>query len=98
MVGQQTQLSSLIGALSRSRMDDIKHYHPRVFSKMAALQTFDQALADSAPASGKEWSDERLVVIGRLAAKLSDEELVLLRVIWPDRPVTWQKHCAQVLG
>jgi hypothetical protein len=25
---------------------------------MAALQTFDQALADSAAASGKEWSDE----------------------------------------
>ncbi len=34
---------------------------------MAALQTFDQALADSTAASGKEWSDERLVVVGRLA-------------------------------
>ena len=65
---------------------------------MAALQTFDQALADSTAASGKEWSDERLVVVGRLAAKLSEEELVLLRVIWLDRPLTWQKHCAQVLG
>ena len=21
-----------------------------------------------------------------------------MRVIWPDRPVLWQKHCAQVLG
>lgn len=65
---------------------------------MAALQTFDQALADSAAASGKEWSDERLVVAGELASKLSDEELALLRVIWPDRPLTWQKHCAQVLA
>jgi len=65
---------------------------------MAALQNFDQALVDSAAARGKEWSDERLLVLGRLAAQLSDEELVLLRVIWPDRPLTWQKHCAQVLG
>jgi hypothetical protein len=65
---------------------------------MAALQTFDQALADSNPAHGKEWSDERLLVVGRLASKLSDEELALLRVIWRDRPLTWQKHCAQVLG
>jgi hypothetical protein len=65
---------------------------------MAALQTFDQALADSTAASGKEWSDERLVVAGELAAQLSDEELALLRVIWSDRPLTWQKHCAQVLA
>ena len=65
---------------------------------MAALQTLDQALADSSAASGKEWSDERLVVAGELAAELSDEELALLRVIWPDRPLAWQKHCAQVLG
>lgn len=65
---------------------------------MAALQTFDQALADSIAASGKEWSDERLVVAGELAAQLSDEELALLRVIWSDRPLTWQKHCAQVLA
>jgi hypothetical protein len=65
---------------------------------MAALQTFDQALADSTAASGKEWSDERLVVVGELAAQLSDEELALLRVIWSDRPLTWQKHCAQVLA
>jgi len=65
---------------------------------MAALQNFDQALVDSAAARGKEWSDERLLVVGRRAAQLSDEELVLLRVIWSDRPLTWQKHCAQVLG
>ena len=65
---------------------------------MTALQTFDRALADSTAASGKEWSDERLVVAGHLASKLSDEELALLRVIWPDRPLHWQKHCAQALG
>ena len=65
---------------------------------MATLQTFDQALADSTAASGKDWSDERLAVAAELASKLSDEELALLRVIWPGRPVTWKKHCAQVLG
>ena len=50
---------------------------------MAALQTFDQALADSTAASGHDWSDERFDVAGELASKLSDEELGLLRVIWP---------------
>jgi hypothetical protein len=65
---------------------------------MAALQTFDQALADSNPAHGKEWSDERLLVVGELAAQLTDDELALLRVIWRDRPPIWQKHCAEVLG
>jgi hypothetical protein len=65
---------------------------------MPALQTFDRALADSAAATGKEWSDERLAVVGELAAQLSDDELALVRVIWRDRPIAWQKHCAQVLG
>ena len=65
---------------------------------MVALQTLDHVPADAAVVGGNEWPDERLVVVGRLAAKLSDEELVLLRVIWPDRPLAWQKHCAQVLG
>ena len=63
---------------------------------MAALQDFDQALADSAKADGYGWVDGVLLV-GALAAKLSDEELALLRVIWPDRPPLWQKHCADVL-
>jgi len=65
---------------------------------MAALQILDHALADSNPGGSKEWSDERLVSAGALASKFSDEELAPLRVIWPDRPLTWQKHCAQVLG
>ena len=63
---------------------------------MAALQDFDQALADSAKADGAAWVDGVLFV-GALAAKLSDEELALLRVIWPGRPLLWQKHCAEVL-
>jgi hypothetical protein len=63
---------------------------------MAVLQDFDQALADSAKADGHAWVDGVLFV-GALAAKLSDEELALLRVIWPGRPLLWQKHCADVL-
>ena len=63
---------------------------------MAALQYFDQALADSEKADGAAWVDGVLYV-GALAAKLSDEELALLRVIWPGRPLPWQKHCADVL-
>ena len=63
---------------------------------MATLQDFDQALADSEKADGATWVDGVLHV-GALAAKLSDEELALLRVIWPGRPLLWQKHCADVL-
>ena len=65
---------------------------------MTALQTFDQALSDSAAASGHEWSDERFNVAGELASKLSDEALGLLRAIWPRRPLLWQTRCAEVLG
>jgi hypothetical protein len=65
-------------------------------TEMAALQDFDQALADSVKADGDAWVDG-VLVLGALAAKLSDEELALLRVIWPDRPPLWQKHCADVL-
>lgn len=65
---------------------------------MAALQTFDQALSDSAVSDRDAWSDDGVVRLGELAAKLSDEELSLVRTILPDRPLIWQKHCAQVLG
>ena len=65
---------------------------------MAVLQDFDQALSASAAADRDAWSDDGVVVAGEFAAKLSDEELALVRVIWPDRPLLWQKHCAQVLG
>jgi hypothetical protein len=65
---------------------------------MAPLQTFDQALSDSAVSDRDAWSDDGVVRLGELAAKLSDEELALLRTIWPDRPLLWQRHCAQVLG
>jgi hypothetical protein len=65
---------------------------------MATLQDFDQALSASAAADRDAWSDDGVVAVGALAARLSAEELALLRVIWPDRPLLWQKHCAQVLG
>lgn len=65
---------------------------------MAGLQTFDQALPDSAAAGSHDWSDERFDVVGALASKLSGEELGLLRMIWPDRPLLWQTRCAEVLG
>ena len=65
---------------------------------MAALQTFDQSLRDSAGADGDAWADDGVVYVGRLAAALSDDELVLLGRIWTDRPLLWQKHCAEVLG
>ena len=65
---------------------------------MAALQTFDQALRDSAGADGDAWADDGVVYVGRLAAALSDDELALLGRIWTDRPLLWQKHCAEVLG
>jgi hypothetical protein len=65
---------------------------------MAALQTFDQALSNSAAADGDAWSDDGVVLVGQLAGQLSDEELALLRAMWSDRPLLWQKHCAQVLG
>lgn len=63
---------------------------------MAAVQTFDQALADSATVDGNAWIDG-ILVVGALAAKLSDEELALVRMIWLGRPPLWQKHCAEVL-
>lgn len=65
---------------------------------MAALQIFDQALRDSAGADSDAWADEGVVFVGRLAAALSDDELMLLGRIWTDRPLLWQKHCAEVLG
>ena len=65
---------------------------------MAALQTFDQALRDSAGSDGDAWADHGVVCVGRLASELSDDELALVGVIWSDRPLLWQKHCAQVLG
>ena len=65
---------------------------------MAALQDFDHALRDSAGADGDAWADEGVVFVGRLAAALSDDELELLGLIWSDRPLLWQRHCAEVLG
>lgn len=64
---------------------------------MPALQIFDQALADSVKADGDAWAADGVLFVGGLAAQLSDEELTLLRVIWPSRPLLWQKHCAEVL-
>ena len=65
---------------------------------MAALQTFDQALFESSTLDGDAWADEALVLVGSVAAKLSDDDLVGLSAIWPNRPLLWQQHCAEVLG
>jgi len=65
---------------------------------MAGLQTFDNALSDSAGVDASAWADDGVVRVGALAAKLSEEELGLLTVVWTDRPVLWQKRCAEVLG
>jgi hypothetical protein len=59
---------------------------------MAALQTFNNALADSCGPGAAPWSDDTIARVCELAAKLSDEDLALLRVIWPDRPTLWQKR------
>jgi hypothetical protein len=64
---------------------------------MGPLQAFDQALIDSTKVDGDAWADDGLVFVGRLASKLSDDELALLGVIWSDRPLPWQKHCAEVM-
>ena len=65
---------------------------------MAALQTFDQALFESSTLDGDAWADEAVVLVGSVAAKLSDDDLVRLSAIWPNRPLLWQQHCAEVLG
>jgi hypothetical protein len=65
---------------------------------MAALQTFDQALFESSTLDGDAWADEAVVLVGSVAAKLSDDDLVGLSAIWPNRPLLWQQHCAEVLG
>jgi hypothetical protein len=65
---------------------------------MSTLQEFDQALLASSNEDGDAWTDEGVARVGVVAAKLSVDELALLRVIWPDRPLLWQKHCAQSLG
>lgn len=65
---------------------------------LAALQTFNNALADSCVPRAVAWSDATIARVGELAAKLGDEDLALLPVLWPDRPLLCQKRCAQVLG
>jgi hypothetical protein len=65
---------------------------------MAALQDFDQSLFESSTLDGDAWADDAVVLVGSVAAKLSDDDLVGLSVIWPNRPLLWQQHCAEVLG
>ncbi len=65
---------------------------------MATLQDFDQVLSASAWADRDTWSDGGVVLAGELAARLSEEELSLLRMLWTDRPMPWQQRCAEVLG
>lgn len=65
---------------------------------MATLQDFDQVLSASAVADRDTWSDSGVVLAGELAARLREDELSLLCVIWTDRPLPWQQRCAEVLG
>jgi hypothetical protein len=65
---------------------------------MIALQDFDRVLAVSSTADSDAWGNDGAVLVGTLAAKLSAEELTLLRVLWTDRPLLWQRRCAEVLG
>jgi hypothetical protein len=65
---------------------------------MAALQTFNVALADSCGSGAASWSDDMIARVCELAAKLRDEDLPLLRVIWPNRPTLREKRAAQRWG
>lgn len=65
---------------------------------MSTLQEFDRALSNSSKEDGDAWADKGVVLVGAIAAKLSADELVILRGIWLDRPPLWQKHCGQTLG
>jgi hypothetical protein len=56
------------------------------------------ALADSSSADGDAWADDGVVLVSAIAANLSEEELRLLRMVWTDRPLLWQRRCAEVLG
>lgn len=64
---------------------------------MATLRDFDYALGVTAKKGADACAQEGVLRVGRLAAKLTDEELVLLRMLWPTRPLRWQKLCADVL-
>ena len=65
---------------------------------MTALQDFDQALSESLLAEDDAWTDDVIFLLFAAAAKLTDQDLTILSQIWPNRPLIWQQHCAEVLG
>ena len=66
---------------------------------MTALQDFDQALSESLLAEDDAWTDDVIFLLFAAAAKLTDQDLMtILSQIWPNRPLIWQQHCAEVLG
>lgn len=65
---------------------------------MSACDNFDRELSQHDDDAQDFWYDSGVVSLGQLAAALSDEDLVVLGVLWPMRPLRWQQHCAEVLG
>ena len=64
---------------------------------VSALEDFDSTLAAHSRTDGDAWSDDGVVLLGRLAADLPDQDLHALGRIWPKRPPMWQRHLAEVL-
>jgi hypothetical protein len=64
---------------------------------VSALETFDRELSEHIVNGKDYWYDEGIVTVSRLAAALSEEDLVTLGDLWSLRPLAWQKHCAEVL-
>lgn len=65
---------------------------------MAALDDFDRALGDNSLADGNAWADDGFGLLSAVATKLTEQDLARLRTLWPNRPLLWQQHCAEVLG
>ena len=65
---------------------------------MSALQVFDRELAQRDCDSPDTWYDDGILFVGQIAAELTDEDLVALGHLWPQRTARWQLHCAEVLG
>lgn len=65
---------------------------------MPALDDFDRALGDSSQADGNAWADAGFSLLSAVATKLTEQDLARLRTLWPNRPLLWQQHCAEVLG
>ena len=65
---------------------------------MSALHTFDRELSQHNEDGKDSWYDSGIAFVGQLAADLASEDVIALRDLWPNRPIPWQQHCAEVLG